>query len=155
MLDRLRLHHGRLRPQSVYLGVCDAYSRFEQDWDSYLVFGEETFKRISDPLGRREVGMLFGSCLFNLNEAAFAAHYDEFVGIWFESVVARRLTQQHTFTNQLLNALSADDALFTSITVGKQPDSDLFSFTPDSFVKSRAGLFDGAYLQAHEAQLSL
>jgi hypothetical protein len=129
----------RVRPS---LSLCTLLTLW-QDWNSYIVFGDETFKRIPDPLGRREVGMLFGCCLFEIDPEAFSKHCDDFVGIWFESVVARRLTQQHKFTNQLLNSFGRDDALLHGLQTGKAPDSDLYSFTTDSLKASRARLIDG------------
>jgi hypothetical protein len=131
----------KVRPSG---GNLDDRSCAAQDWDSYIVFGDETYKRIADPLGRREVGMLFGCCLFDMDFDAFNQHCDEFIGIWFESLVARRLTQQHRFTNQLLNSLSTEHAMYGGLQVGRAPGSDLYSFTLETLKLNRAKLIEGA-----------
>lgn len=109
------------------------------------MFGDETYKRIPDAIGRREVGMLFASCLFDLDRQAFIKHYDNFTSIFFQSMVARRITQQHTFTNQLLNEMGQEDALFQNVAAGKMITSDVYAFTSESFLRDRARFIDGQF----------
>jgi len=96
-----------------------------QDWRPYLQYGDQSWKRLSDPVGRRDIGLFLIIQILKHDPAVYTvrprrlifhrrgrltlvprtqAFADDVVEILFESIVARRLTSQHVLLEQLLNA---------------------------------------------------
>ncbi|GAA5931636.1 hypothetical protein JCM10213_003163 [Rhodosporidiobolus nylandii] len=73
------------------------------DWRPYLQYGDQSWKRISDPAGRRDVGLFVVVEILKHDPAVYSLFADDILEIWFDSLVARRLTTQHALTNFLLN----------------------------------------------------
>ncbi|GAA5891519.1 hypothetical protein JCM8208_007311 [Rhodotorula glutinis] len=74
------------------------------DWRPYLQYGDQSWKRLSDPVGRRDIGLFLVIQILKHDPAVYTAFADDVVEILFESIVARRLTSQHVLLEQLLNA---------------------------------------------------
>ncbi|KAN0065392.1 hypothetical protein ACQY0O_001228 [Thecaphora frezii] len=75
-----------------------------RDWTSYLTFGNESWKRIDDPVGKRDVGLRFLLNVLMLDPEAFGEHEGEFGAMWCQAAVARVLSVQHRFTAKLWDA---------------------------------------------------
>lgn len=64
MLDPLLVGHDRERRRGEYRvsSRCRRHALTSffaaQEWSPYLRYGDHSWKRISDPLGRRDIGML-------------------------------------------------------------------------------------------------
>ncbi|GAA5839103.1 hypothetical protein JCM9279_002597 [Rhodotorula babjevae] len=74
------------------------------DWRPYLQYGDQSWKRLSDPVGRRDIGLFLVIQILKHDPSVYTAFADDVVEILFESIVARRLTSQHVLLEQLLNA---------------------------------------------------
>ncbi|EPQ30847.1 uncharacterized protein PFL1_01745 [Pseudozyma flocculosa PF-1] len=77
-----------------------------RSWTSYLTYGNESWKRIDDPVGKRDVGLRFLLNVLVLDPAAFGEHEAEFMAMWCHSAVARVLSVQHNFTVALCKVAS-------------------------------------------------
>ncbi|GAA6014496.1 hypothetical protein JCM10207_001627 [Rhodosporidiobolus poonsookiae] len=73
------------------------------DWRPYLQYGDQSWKRISDPVGRRDVGLFLIVEILKHDPAVYSLFLDDILEIWLESLVARRLTAQHDLTAFLLD----------------------------------------------------
>ncbi|GAA5888347.1 hypothetical protein JCM6882_008588 [Rhodosporidiobolus microsporus] len=73
------------------------------DWRPYLQYGDQSAKRISDPVGRRDVALFLIVEILKHDPAVYALYTDDVLEIWLESLIARRLTSQHALTTFLLN----------------------------------------------------
>ncbi|BGP11154.1 hypothetical protein JCM10049v2_007053 [Rhodotorula toruloides] len=73
------------------------------DWRPYLQYGAQSWKRLSDPVGRRDIGLFLIIEILKHDPAAYTVFAEDVLEIWFESIVARRLTSQHILTETLLN----------------------------------------------------
>ena len=138
-----------------------------QSWATYLNFGDESFRRIPDPVGRREVSVFFALELSKIDVGAFKvntkassrrkmtnafvqANLNEMVGIWFDTVMLRTISVQHLLTGALLNALPRDDALMGSISIGREPDDDSYAFPLASWQEDRLRVLDGMYISGRD-----
>ena len=113
-------------------------STLTQDWKPYLQYGDQSWKRLSDPVRRRDIGLFLVTemikhdpatqtvacravCLLGKHTAARSADQSwcmaaqvfcgDILAIWFDSIVARRLSAQHTLTTAMLNAESPSPLL--------------------------------------------
>ncbi|KAJ1019952.1 hypothetical protein NDA16_004233 [Ustilago loliicola] len=77
-----------------------------REWSSYLGFGNESWKRIDDPIGRRNVGLRFLQNVVSLDSAAVQQkEYEvELVAVWIQTAVARVLSVQDVYTTSLIQA---------------------------------------------------
>ncbi|GAA6053760.1 hypothetical protein JCM3770_005104 [Rhodotorula araucariae] len=73
------------------------------DWRPYLQYGDQSWKRLSDPVGRRDIGLFLAIQILKHDPAVYSVFADDILEIWFESIVAKRLTSQHVLLEQLLN----------------------------------------------------
>ncbi|GEM12530.1 methyl methanesulfonate-sensitivity protein 22 [Rhodotorula toruloides] len=73
------------------------------DWRPYLQYGAQSWKRLSDPVGRRDIGLFLIIEILKHDPAAYTVFTEDVLEIWFESIVARRLTSQNLLTETLLN----------------------------------------------------
>lgn len=82
-----------------------------RQWSSYLGFGNESWKRIDDPIGRRDVGLRFLQNVVSLDPgAAFRKEYEvEFITMWVQTAVARVLSVQDVYTTSLVDAVRGKD----------------------------------------------
>ncbi len=78
-----------------------------REWGSYLGFGNESWKRIDDPIGRRDVGLRFLQNVITLDPTALQRReYEvEFVAVWVQTAIARVLSVQDVFTSSLIEAV--------------------------------------------------
>ncbi|GAA5990379.1 hypothetical protein JCM10908_007345 [Rhodotorula pacifica] len=74
------------------------------DWAPYLQYGQQSWKRLSDPIRRREIGLFLVTEMIKHDPATQTVFAADILEIWFESMVARRLSAQHTLTTAMLNA---------------------------------------------------
>ncbi|PWY98871.1 hypothetical protein BCV70DRAFT_227720 [Testicularia cyperi] len=84
-----------------------------RDWTSYLGFGNESWKRIDDPIGRRDVGLRFLQNVVSLDPAAACKREceSEMIAVWIQTAVARVLSIQDIYTLSLIQAgLGAESA---------------------------------------------
>uniref|UniRef100_V5E6R9 Uncharacterized protein n=2 Tax=Kalmanozyma brasiliensis (strain GHG001) TaxID=1365824 RepID=V5E6R9_KALBG len=77
-----------------------------REWSSYLGFGNESWKRIDDPIGRRDVGLRFLQNVLSLDPTAVQKReYEvEFLAVWIQTAVARVLSVQDVYTKSLIEA---------------------------------------------------
>ncbi|KAK4048394.1 hypothetical protein OIV83_004740 [Microbotryomycetes sp. JL201] len=78
--------------------------RRKADWSLYLRYGNQSWRRIIDPLARREVGQLLALEIVVRDRQALEAHQDDLLDIWFQTIVARKISYQHKLTEALLEA---------------------------------------------------
>ncbi|UTT94538.1 hypothetical protein NDA17_001139 [Ustilago hordei] len=79
-----------------------------REWSSYLGFGNESWKRIDDPIGRRDVGLRFLQNVVSLDPSAVERkEYEvELIAVWIQTAVARVLSVQDVYTMSLIQAAS-------------------------------------------------
>ncbi|KAI5480131.1 methyl methanesulfonate-sensitivity protein 22 [Pseudohyphozyma bogoriensis] len=75
-----------------------------QDWSNYLHYGKESWRRLPTNQSRREVGLHFAIQIVQDAPDIYVKHAEEIHEMWFQSIVARELTAQHTLMSLLLNA---------------------------------------------------
>ncbi|GAA5872737.1 hypothetical protein JCM1840_004505 [Sporobolomyces johnsonii] len=73
------------------------------DWGQYLRYGNFSWKRIGDPVGRRDIGLFLAIQILKHDPSVYSTCTDEILEIWFASIVSRKLTAQNTLTEILLN----------------------------------------------------
>ncbi|GAA5932404.1 hypothetical protein JCM1841_001376 [Sporobolomyces salmonicolor] len=73
------------------------------DWGQYLRYGNFSWKRIGDPVGRRDIGLFLAIQILKHDPEVYTTCTDEILEIWFASIVSRKLTAQNTLTEILLN----------------------------------------------------
>ncbi|SJX66221.1 uncharacterized protein SRS1_10889 [Sporisorium reilianum f. sp. reilianum] len=76
-----------------------------REWSSYLGFGNESWKRIDDAVGRRDVGLRFLQNVASLDPAAVQQRREyevEFLAVWIQTAVARVLSVQDVYTRSLI-----------------------------------------------------
>ncbi|GAA6037754.1 hypothetical protein JCM8097_002325 [Rhodosporidiobolus ruineniae] len=73
------------------------------DWRPYLQYGNFSAKRVPDAVGRRDVALFLVVEILKHDPAVYSVFTDDILEVWFESLVARRLTVQHILTSFLLN----------------------------------------------------
>ncbi|GAA5960664.1 hypothetical protein JCM21900_005446 [Sporobolomyces salmonicolor] len=73
------------------------------DWGQYLRYGNFSWKRIGDPVGRRDIGLFLAIQILTHDAEVYTTCTDEILEIWFASIVSRKLTAQNTLTEILLN----------------------------------------------------
>ncbi|SNX82129.1 uncharacterized protein MEPE_00835 [Melanopsichium pennsylvanicum] len=91
-----------------------------REWSSYLGFGNESWKRIDDPIGRRDVALRFLQNVISLDPTAVQRkEYEvEFLAVWIQTAVARVLSVQDVYTKSLIDAASDgknQDSLLVSL----------------------------------------
>ena len=94
-----------------------------REWSSYLGFGNESWKRIDDAIGRRDVALRFLQNVVSLDATAVQKReYEvEFLAVWIQTAVARVLSVQDVYTRSLIAAATSSD--------GRHPGSLLGSIT--------------------------
>ncbi|TKY85974.1 hypothetical protein EX895_004799 [Sporisorium graminicola] len=76
-----------------------------REWTSYLGFGNESWKRIDDAVGRRDVGLRFLQNVVSLDPVAVQQRREyevEFLAVWIQTAVARVLSVQDVYTRSLI-----------------------------------------------------
>ncbi|CAO1635229.1 unnamed protein product [Jaminaea pallidilutea] len=79
-----------------------------REWDSYFTYGNESWQRIGDAIGKRDVGLRFMQNVAMLDSTAYARYQPEFVQIWFQGAAARSLSIQADLAFTLFRKLDAD-----------------------------------------------
>ncbi|SCV73101.1 BQ2448_7026 [Microbotryum intermedium] len=74
------------------------------DWSGYLRYGDQSWKRVIDPIGRRTIGLLLAILILRREPDAYSLFQDDILDIWFQSIVAYSLSSEHVLTSFLLNA---------------------------------------------------
>ncbi|GAA5821727.1 hypothetical protein JCM10212_002169 [Sporobolomyces blumeae] len=72
-------------------------------WTTYLRYGNYSFQRIADPMGRIDIGLFLAIRILRYDEATYTTCSEEMISIWFSTIVSSQLTSQHDLTRQLLN----------------------------------------------------
>ncbi|KAM0786157.1 hypothetical protein ACM66B_006964 [Microbotryomycetes sp. NB124-2] len=72
------------------------------EWSSYLRYGNQSWRRIINPVARREIGQLLAIQIIARDKPASQEHQDDLLDIWFQAIVAREVTSQHELTSALL-----------------------------------------------------
>lgn len=142
-----------------------------REWSSYLGFGNESWKRIDDASGRRDVGLRFLQNVLTLDAAAVQRReYEvEFLAVWIQTAVARVLSVQDVYTrslmevakkvkrvpNTLLPLLAVEWRSIISgssatgerqdAPVGEDAQAELHSLDLDSFTQHRQALLRAMY----------
>ncbi|CAD6892490.1 unnamed protein product [Tilletia laevis] len=150
--QRMLLEQQRNRQRYVELivdcwaGCADVLVRNGlRDWDKYFsAFGDESWKRISDPIGRRDVGLRFLNTALLRDPAAYEMYEAEFVSMWYQATVSRLLSIQDKFTKTVLET-DGDGPFFRNMPWARDPETDAVSRLRDTdFVKHRlAALLQG------------
>lgn len=70
-------------------------------WHAYLTLGNESWKRLSHPIRKRDVAVRFVVRMAHLDEAAFVEHVSECIAIWFQCMAACHVTMQPALTRLL------------------------------------------------------
>ena len=126
-----------------------------QTWQQYIVWGPENWRRISNPIGKLNVGMRFLLAAARQDERAFKVrrqllrcqltaqdHRDDFIAVWFQSIVARELSVQHAYTALVLN-LAGETSLFADLPLVKDPDLRLYTLELADLEARRVPLLRG------------
>ncbi|SCZ94370.1 BZ3500_MvSof-1268-A1-R1_Chr12-2g03853 [Microbotryum saponariae] len=74
------------------------------DWSGYLRYGDQSWKRVIDPIGRRTIGLLLAILILRHEPDAYSLFQDDILEIWFQTIVAYSLSSEHILTSRLLNA---------------------------------------------------
>ncbi|KDE03238.1 hypothetical protein MVLG_06267 [Microbotryum lychnidis-dioicae p1A1 Lamole] len=74
------------------------------DWSGYLRYGDQSWKRVVDPIGRRTIGLLLAILILRHEPDAYSLFQDDILEIWFQTIVAYSLSSEHILTSRLLNA---------------------------------------------------
>ena len=85
----------------AHVMVCNG----QRSWESYVTYGNESWKRIDDGIGKRDVGLRFLQNMAVLDAGSVRCYEGEFVSIWFQTAVCRVLSIQHTYTATLQRCL--------------------------------------------------
>ncbi|KAK4705089.1 hypothetical protein P7C70_g1116, partial [Phenoliferia sp. Uapishka_3] len=132
------------------------------EWRRYLRFGDHSWRRISDPIGRRDVGLLLSIQILKHEPTVYNNDEEEFLDIWMQSISARKLSVQHKLTSSLLN-LDNPSALFVGLPFQRSEDSAQFDISEATFESHRVEVFQtflrnatkvlgqGLYSQARDA----
>ncbi|GAC98571.1 hypothetical protein PHSY_006165 [Pseudozyma hubeiensis SY62] len=78
-----------------------------REWSSYLGYGNESWKRIDDAIGRRDVALRFLQNVVSLDPTAVQRREYEvdFLAVWTQTAVARVLSVQDVYTQSLMDAI--------------------------------------------------
>ncbi|KAL9932499.1 hypothetical protein V8E36_008616 [Tilletia maclaganii] len=143
--QRLLLEQQRGRQRYVELivdcwaGCADVLVRNGlRDWDKYFsTFGDESWKRISDPIGRRDVGLRFLNTALQRDPTAYEMYEAEFVSMWFQATVSRLLSIQDKYTRTLLE-IGGDSPFFRDMPWSRDPETGQLAKLRDTdFLKHR------------------
>lgn len=121
-----------------------------KDWNSYLTLGNESWKRIDDPIGKRDVGLRFMQNIAVLDPAAYTAHQAEFICIWFQTAIARCLSIQDVYTTNLLE-LDPQHALFRNVPVPRDEGTGKIKLKLSTFERARLEILAGAFTNMRTA----
>ena len=69
-------------------------------------------------------------------------HRDDFIAVWFQSIVARELSVQHAYTTLVLN-LAGETSLFADLPLAKDPDLRLYTLELADLEARRLPLLHG------------
>lgn len=105
-----------------------------REWSSYLGFGNESWKRIDDPIGRRDVGLRFLQNVLTLDPGAVRKkEYEvEFLAVWIQTSIARVLSVHDVYMTSLVAAAAPGSLLASLVERWKEvlpEEMDLDSFT--------------------------
>ncbi|KAK0554623.1 hypothetical protein OC845_000655 [Tilletia horrida] len=151
--QRLMLEQQRNRQRYVELvvdcwaGCADVLVRNGlRDWDKYFSsFGDESWKRISDPIGRRDVGLRFLHTALLRDPAAYEMYEGEFVSMWFQSSVSRLLSIQDRYTRTLIE-IDGDGPFFRNMPWARDPETGGVAKLKDTdFLKLRLPALSAAF----------
>ncbi|GAA5849929.1 hypothetical protein JCM5353_000681 [Sporobolomyces roseus] len=83
-------------------------------WVSYLRYGNYSFQRIGDPLGRLDISLFLAIRILQNDPSIYSSCTEEILSIWFSTIVSSKLTAQHVFTEVILNTPTLSP-LFASV----------------------------------------
>ncbi|KAJ9478870.1 hypothetical protein PHBOTO_002384 [Pseudozyma hubeiensis] len=105
-----------------------------REWSSYLGFGNESWKRIDDAIGRRDVALRFLQNVVSLDPAAVQRREYEvdFLAVWIQTAVARVLSVQDVYTQSLMDAVDKMNGVPSTLlsSLGKQWRGIISGTTP-------------------------
>ncbi|KDQ06855.1 hypothetical protein BOTBODRAFT_140680 [Botryobasidium botryosum FD-172 SS1] len=96
-----------------------------RDWSAYFQLGSESWGKISDPNGRRRVGLRFMSTVLHLDPMAYMAHKDRFIEMWFQAIVTPAFTIEHQYVSAVLSIDAFQHPLFHELPIVTQGDFNL------------------------------
>ncbi|KAL8280033.1 hypothetical protein RQP46_007614 [Phenoliferia psychrophenolica] len=112
------------------------------DWSPFFRYGEKSWRRItSDPIGRREVGLLLAVQVLQHDILLFSLYQDDFLEIWVASLAARRLSVQHVLLSLLLRIFTLPDFLADIADSPFEKDGDSGDILRGSFAAHRVEMF--------------
>ncbi|GAA5842711.1 hypothetical protein JCM3766R1_005759 [Sporobolomyces carnicolor] len=76
------------------------------EWRSYLRYGNHSFQRIGDALGKLDTGLFLAIQILGRDRSILTDCSEEILSIWFSTIGSATLTSQHILTSALLNAES-------------------------------------------------
>lgn len=131
-----------------------------QDWSSYLRYGDNSWRRLGDPIGRREIALLLTIHLSKYDSSfsqvshlcshflllliidttlTFQIYQDEFLDIWFQTIVYPKLVNQSSLTSILLN-IATPSILFSEIPFVRSLESNKFEISLEELKAGRNDL---------------
>ncbi|GAA6007519.1 hypothetical protein JCM11491_004193 [Sporobolomyces phaffii] len=72
-------------------------------WSAYLRYGDHSFQRIGDGIGKLETSLLLANRIYQYDPSVYSTCAEEILTIWFTTIVSSKLTSQHVLTENLLN----------------------------------------------------
>ncbi|CAO1634187.1 unnamed protein product [Sympodiomycopsis kandeliae] len=116
-----------------------------RDWHGYLNYGNESWKRLSDVVGRRDIGLRFLQNVAMLDPTAYLKHQSEFLQVWFQAAGALSLTVQAAYTHALTQVVDPSLPWFKAISAALQGISlttEIFSHKRTQFIVAAAMQMD-------------
>lgn len=110
-----------------------------KQWEPYLAsYGKQSWSRIRNQLGRIRVGLQFMTNVAHLDPGVFKIHEDEYLQLFFQSVVTDRLTIEHKYTSALFGFPGAlDHMLFEGVRALEVED-----LTRSTFMEKRLAILE-------------
>lgn len=115
-----------------------------QDWSAYVgPFGQQSWSRIGNELGRVRVGLQFMLNVAHVDPGAFRTHEEEFLALYFQSIVTDRLTIEHKYAAALFALPGVlDHALFEGVRgIGVSEEG----LTRTAFMEKRLSILEGTF----------
>lgn len=112
-----------------------------QEWSAYVgYFGQQSWSRLANDLGRIRVGLQFMLNLTRLDPGAFNKNHEEdFIALLFQTIVTDRLTLEHKYASALFALPGASEhALFEGVSALGVDDMDR-----GTFMEKRGAILDG------------
>ncbi|PIL22731.1 hypothetical protein GSI_15424 [Ganoderma sinense ZZ0214-1] len=114
----------------------------KKDWAFYFQYGSQSWEHITDPDGKRRVGLRFMFMLLQLDPPAYQTHMEQFIEVLFRSMATPNITLEHDYASLLFSIDRLYHPLLVKLPIDAPAEDGDFHLTRQEFIEKRVAILE-------------